>query len=142
VKLFQSGFYALRDTRTPVKIASASLLLSSLLAYVLMRRFGAPGIALGSSLGATVNVVLHLRDLDARIGAILGGLEWRAFGVSLVASAAAAIAGLETAKLAGGGGAGPLISAAAALGIFGLVYFAGTLALRHPDARRLWTFLS
>jgi putative peptidoglycan lipid II flippase len=140
VKLFQSGFYALRDTRTPVKIASASLALSSVLAYVLMRRFGAPGIALGSSLGATVNVVLHLRDLDARIGAILGSLEWRAFGVSLVASGAAAVAGLEVARLAGR--AGPLISAAAALGMFGLVYFAGTLALRHPDARRLWTFLS
>ncbi|HKW42070.1 MAG TPA: murein biosynthesis integral membrane protein MurJ, partial [Gemmatimonadales bacterium] len=140
VKLFQSGFYALRDTRTPVKIASASLALSSLLAYVLMLRFGAAGIALGSSLGATVNVVLHLRDLDTRIGAILGRPEWRAFGVSLVASGAAAGAALETARLMAG--TGSLISAAAALGIFGVVYFAATLALRHPDARRLWTFLN
>src|SRR5207302_1061847 len=37
VKLFQSGFYALRDTKTPVKIASASLVLSSALAYLLVR---------------------------------------------------------------------------------------------------------
>jgi putative peptidoglycan lipid II flippase len=140
VKLFQSGFYALRDTRTPVKIASASLALSSLLAYLLMLRFGAAGIALGSSLGATVNVVLHLRDLDARIGTILSRPEWRAFAVSLGASAAAAVAGVATARLAAG--AGPFISAAAALGIFGLIYFAATLTLRHPDARRLWTFLS
>lgn len=140
VKLFQSGFYALRDTRTPVKIASASLALSSLLAYVLMLRFGAPGIALGSSLGATVNVVLHLRDLDTRIGAILGRREWRAFVVTLAASGVAALAGVGTARVLAG--ADPVISAAAALGIFGLVYFAGTLALRHPDARRLWTFLS
>src|SRR5581483_4923046 len=71
VKLFASGFYALRDTRTPVKIASLSLALSTALALLLMPRFGPAGIALGSSLGSTVNVVLHLRDLDVRIGAIL-----------------------------------------------------------------------
>jgi putative peptidoglycan lipid II flippase len=139
VKLFQSGFYALRDTKTPVKIASASLALSSLLAYVLMRRFGPAGIALGSSLGATVNVVFHLRDLDARVGAILGAIEWRAFAASLVSSGVAAAAGLGAARLATG--SGPLLSALAALAIFGAVYFAGTMALRHPDARRLWTFL-
>ena len=139
VKLFQSGFYALRDTKTPVKIASASLALSSVLAYVLMRRFGPAGIALGSSLGATVNVVFHLRDLDARVGAILGRTEWRAFAVSLVTSGVAAAAGLGAARLAAG--SGPLLSALAALAIFGTVYFAGTMALRHPDAHRLWTFL-
>ena len=77
VKLFASGFYALRDTRTPVKIAASSLLLSTALAALLMRRFGPAGVALGSSLGAWVNVVLHLRDLDARIGAVLGRGEWR-----------------------------------------------------------------
>ncbi len=139
VKLFQSGFYALRDTKTPVRIASASLVLSGVLAYMLMRRFGPAGIALGSSLGATVNVVFHLRDLDARIGAILGRTEWRALAVSLVTSGAAALAGLAAARVVGGVGA--LAAAGAALVIFGVVYLAGTLALRHPDARRLWTFL-
>jgi putative peptidoglycan lipid II flippase len=140
VKLFQSGFYALRDTKTPVKIASASLALSTLLAYLLMRRFGPAGIALGSSLGATVNVVFHLRDLDARIGAILGRTEWRAFAVSFAGSGVAALAGLAAARLATSAGA--LISAIAGLAIFGVVYFTGTLLLRHPDARRLWTFLT
>src|SRR6059058_3232453 len=38
VKLFASGFYALRDTRTPVKIAALSLVVSTSLAWVLMRR--------------------------------------------------------------------------------------------------------
>src|SRR5207249_811662 len=37
--------------------------------------------------------------------------------------------------------AGPLTAALLALAIFGGVYFGGTIALRHPDARRLWTFL-
>src|SRR5207302_1636320 len=93
----------------------------------------------GAALGATVNVVFHLRDLDARVGAILGGTEWRAFAVSLLVSGAAAAAGLETARIAAGWGA--FAVALFALVIFGAVYFGGTIALRHPDARRLWTFL-
>src|SRR3989454_3517405 len=47
VKLFASGFYAMRDTRTPVKIATSSLVVSTALAWLLMRWLGAPGIALG-----------------------------------------------------------------------------------------------
>src|SRR2546429_7493102 len=104
-----------------------------------MRRFGPAGIALGSSLGATVNVVFHLRDLDARVGAILGGTEWRAFGVSLLVSGAAAAAGLGAARIAagaGGAGGGAVAAAPLALVIFGAVDFGGTIALRHPDARR------
>src|SRR5213594_3488697 len=139
VKLFQSGFYALRDTKTPVKIASASLVLSSALAYLLMRRFGPAGIALGSSLGAWVNVVLHVRDLNRRVGRVLAFAEWRAFGVSLLVSGAAAAAALAVARITTQAGA--LAAALLALGIFGGVYFGGTIALRHPDARRLWTFL-
>src|SRR5256885_8792516 len=38
---------------------------------------GAPGIALGSSIGAFVNTTLHLRDLSARIGNVLRGADWR-----------------------------------------------------------------
>ncbi|MGH8623262.1 MAG: murein biosynthesis integral membrane protein MurJ, partial [Burkholderiales bacterium] len=50
VKLFASGFYALRDTRTPVTIAAASLVVSALLSWLLIRPFGPAGIALGSSI--------------------------------------------------------------------------------------------
>src|SRR5206468_1118225 len=68
VKLFASGFYAMRDTRTPVKIATSSLVVSTTLAWLLMRWLGAPGIALGSSLGVFLNTSLHLYHLNGRIG--------------------------------------------------------------------------
>jgi putative peptidoglycan lipid II flippase len=136
VKLFASGFYALRDTRTPVKIAAASLALSTALGALLMQRYGPAGIAFGSALGAWVNVVLHLRDLDARIGAILGRVEWRAVAATLGAAAAATAAGWGAATLAAG--PGPIVRAFLSLGSFGVVYFGLTLALRHPDAARLW----
>jgi putative peptidoglycan lipid II flippase len=139
VKLFASGFYALRDTRTPVKIASFSLLVSSVLAYLFMRVYGPAGIALGSSLGQTLNVVLHLKDLDIRIGRVLGPADWRAFGTSVVAALLAGGAGVAAARF--GAGLGPIALALLALGIFGVTYAALAFALRHPDATRLWTSL-
>src|SRR5207247_6476154 len=93
-------FYALRDTRTPVKIASFSLLLSSALGYLLMRRYGPAGIALGSSLGAWVNVVLHVRDLNRRVGRVLAFAEWRAFAAALLRPAVGAGAAVGSASLA------------------------------------------
>jgi putative peptidoglycan lipid II flippase len=140
VKLFASGFYALRDTRTPVKIATLSLLVSTLLAVALMRRYGPAGIALGSSLGSTLNVVLHLRDLDRRIGAIVGRAEWRTAGVSVGAAAAAAGAGVAATHLAAG--TGTVLLALLGLGTFSVIYLALALALRHPDAVRLWKLVS
>src|SRR6185503_8598866 len=88
VKLFASGFYALRDTRTPVQIATLSLVVSGVLSWLLMGRLGPAGIALGSSLGSTLNVVLHLRDLDRRIGTVLARPDWRALGVVVLAALA------------------------------------------------------
>ncbi|HYV67064.1 MAG TPA: polysaccharide biosynthesis C-terminal domain-containing protein, partial [Myxococcales bacterium] len=130
----------LRDTKTPVKIASFSLAVSSVLAYVFMRMFNGPaGIALGSSLGQTLNVVLHLKDLDIRIGRVLGPADWRAFGTSIVAALLSGAAGATAARL--GAGLGPIPQALLALGIFGVTYAAVTFALRHPDATRLWTSL-
>lgn len=139
VKLFASGFYALRDTRTPVRIAAFSVILSSALAYLFMRRFGPAGIALGSSLGAWVNVILHLRDLDRRIGTVMGRQDWRAFATTLLSGLAATAGGVVAAHLAAG--LAPIPLAVVVVGIFGVGYFACTLVLQHPDAARLWTSL-
>jgi putative peptidoglycan lipid II flippase len=140
VKLFASGFYALRDTRTPVTIAASSLVFSTGLAWVLMRWLGAPGIALGSSVGAFLNTALHLRHLGGRIGSVLKGPDWRAFGVALVAG------GVAVALAAGAGaltpGVAPVPRGVLVLAIFGVGYGALTLLLRHPDAVRTWQSLT
>jgi putative peptidoglycan lipid II flippase len=140
VKLFASGFYALRDTRTPVRIAVFSLVVSAVLSWLLMRRLGPAGIALGSSLGGTLNVILHLRDLDRRIGTVLGRADWRVLGVVVVAGLAAAALAMAAAGLAAEWR--PVPRGLAALGIFGVTYGALTLALRHPDALRSWQSLT
>ena len=140
VKLFASGFYAMRDTRTPVKIAITSLVISALLSWYFMRRFGPAGIALGSSIGQSCNTVLHLYDLDKRIGAILQRSDWRTLGLVVAAGLIAALLGMA---------AGPVVASwrpvpqgIAVLGIFGVAYGALTLAFRHPDAIRAWQSLN
>src|SRR5947208_15854420 len=92
----------MRDTRTPVKIAAFSLVVSTGLAWVLMRWLGAPGIALGSSIGAFLNTTLHLRDLSRRIGSVLRGPDWRAFGIALAGGILAGGGAVGAARLTGG----------------------------------------
>ncbi len=140
VKLFASGFYAMRDTRTPVKIAIASLVISALLSWFFMRRLGPAGIALGSSIGGTLNTVLHLYDLDKRIGTILQRADWRTLGAVVAAALIAALLGIAAGYLAAGWR--PIPQGIAVLGIFGVAYGALTLAFRHPDAIRAWQSLT
>ena len=139
VKLFASGFYALRDTRTPVTIAISCLVLAGVSAYVLLRWLGPAGIALGSSIGWTVSLVFHVRDLNGRIGRILHAPDWRFFGTALGGAVAAGGAGWVGARLAAG--LAPIPLALVAFAMFGAVYGAVTVLLRHPDALRLWHYL-
>ena len=140
VKLFASGFYAMRDTRTPVKIAISSLVISGVLSWFFMRRFGPAGIALGSSIGITFSTVLHLYDLDKRIGTILQRSDWQIVGLVVAAALIAVLLGTGMSQLAAGWR--PIPRGIAALGMFGVAYGALTLAFRHPDATRAWQSLT
>lgn len=83
VKVLTPGFFARRDTRTPVLTALASLVINVTLNLLLIPRMGVAGLALASGLAAWANcamlyVVLHRRghfhleaDLIARIARIL-----------------------------------------------------------------------
>jgi len=118
----------------------SSLVVSALLSWLLMPRLGPAGIALGSSVGGTLNVILHLRDLDRRIGTVLSAADWRVLGRVVVAALVAAGLAVGTAGLAAAWR--PIPRGLAVLGIFGLAYGALTLALRHPDALRSWQSLT
>jgi putative peptidoglycan lipid II flippase len=140
VRLFASGFYAMRDTRTPVRIAIISLVMSSLLSWFFMRRLGPAGIAFGSSIAWTFNTVLHLYDLDKRIGTILQRTDWRTLGVVVLAALIAALLGMAADRVVGGWH--PIPRGIVVLGIFGVAYAALTAAFRHPDAIRAWQSLT
>ena len=140
VKLFATGFYGLRDTRTPVRIGIISLAVSGVLSWLLMRRFGPAGIALGSSIGAMLNTVLQLRGLDRRIGTVLQRADWRTLALVVVAALGAAAVAVGAEHFTAGWR--PIPRGIAVLGIFGVTYGTLTLAFRHPDALRAWQSLT
>ncbi len=137
IRLLASGFYALGDTRTPVRIGAASVILSAVLAFSLMQRFGAPGIALGASIASCVGAGLLFWALQNRTGNLIDRSERRLILWAVVAAGVATAVG---GSLAAGGGLAsspPWLRALVTLPTFGLVYLAITWAARHPEARRL-----
>jgi peptidoglycan biosynthesis protein MviN/MurJ (putative lipid II flippase) len=123
-----------------VKIAITSLCISALLSWVFMRRFGPAGIALGASIGQSFNTVLHLYDLDKRIGTILQRTDWRTLGLVVVAALVAAALGMAADRVLPA--VRPVLRGIVVLGIFGVAYGALTAAFRHPDAIRAWQSLT
>jgi len=137
-KLLASGFYGLRDTRTPVRIAVATLVVGTALGYVFLTRtgLGVAGIAFGSALGAWAYALLALAGLDRRLGAaVIGPRERAALARIVLATALAAGAGLAASRFAEGL---PLLARAAlAWGGFGLAYLAAAAALGLGEARSI-----
>jgi putative peptidoglycan lipid II flippase len=140
IKLLASGHYALGDTRTPVRIAALAVALSAGSAFLLMRQFGTPGIALGAAVGAYANVTLNAMRLRRRLGSLADAKVSRALVVSGVAAAVAAAAASGAIVLVSNT---PIwIQAILAAAVFCAVYGVLTLALGHPDARRIAGFRS
>lgn len=102
MKLFASGFHALQDTTTPMRIAAASVGIGILISVALtlsMRQAGygpysAVGLALGGACGAWINLVLHWWLLSRRIGRLFDTDALRAvlrLGVAVLAAAGTSV---------------------------------------------------
>jgi putative peptidoglycan lipid II flippase len=157
-RLYQSAFYALRDTRTPARVAGLRVLVAALAGAALMLQFepielgslqlpagfgaslrveglplGPVGLALGAAVGAWLEWALLRRSLDARVGAvgIGGGLLARLFGAALLSAAVGYGVVLATSSL-------PRLPAAALVAAgFGSSYLALCHLLGVDEARRL-----
>jgi putative peptidoglycan lipid II flippase len=141
-RLYAQSYYALRDTRTPLRFAIIRVVLTTVLGYLcaipLPRLLGVPalwgaaGLTMSAGVAGWVEMLLLRRALNARIGrtglpvsylarvwtsAIAGGAA--AWGVKLV------IPGLH-----------PIATAVLVLGPYGIVFFIVALALGIPEASR------
>jgi putative peptidoglycan lipid II flippase len=142
-RLYSSTFYALRDTRTPLRYAIVRVILTGVLGYLfafpLPRMLGAPawtgavGLTASAGMAGWVEFLLLRRSITARIGVT---------GIARSALLRLWLAGL----LAGAAGWGimllldpsrHMLRGIAALAVFSLVYGAVTLALGVPEARAL-----
>jgi putative peptidoglycan lipid II flippase len=70
--LLTRSFYARQSMRIPVILAAVNLVLNAVLGVILMRLYGAMGLAIGNSVSATVHCFL----LQAASPARFGGIRW------------------------------------------------------------------
>ena len=72
-RLLVTSFYALKDTRTPARIATIALLINATLSAILMFPLKIGGVALATSISAAVSCFLLYASLIKRIGKINWG---------------------------------------------------------------------
>jgi putative peptidoglycan lipid II flippase len=94
-------FYALHDTRTPVRIGVYMILLNGVADVVLMRWLGHTGIALSTSLVAVTNLWLLLAVLARRLGGLDARAICRTAARTGMAGLALAAASLGTLRMVG-----------------------------------------
>jgi putative peptidoglycan lipid II flippase len=157
-RVYQSAFFALRDTKTPARIAGLRVLAALAAGVLFMLQFesvtvlgrtvpagmfggmtvaglplGPVGLAASSAVGAWLEWALLRARLRARIGAVGAGAANVARMFAAAALAAAAAYGARAALA----GFGPLPVALIVAAVFGVAYFAAARALGLAEARVL-----
>jgi putative peptidoglycan lipid II flippase len=140
-RLYSSGFYALRDTRTPLLFAVVRVLLTTILGYLsayplprllgIEPRWGVAGLTISAGIASWVEFTLLQRGLRSKLGHV---------GVPLGFLAQVWIAAMLGAALARGvlisiSPQGPIILAILILGVYGIVFFALAIAMKVPEAQ-------
>jgi putative peptidoglycan lipid II flippase len=142
-RLYSSGYYALRDTRTPLRFAVIRVALTTALGYVaalplphllgIEQRWGAAGLTISAGIASWVEFTLLQRGLRRRLGHV---------GVPASFLVQVWIASLISAAAARGflrvlGNRGHVLLGVLVLGLYGIVFFAITFALKLPEARSM-----
>ena len=141
-RLYSSTYYALKDTRTPLRFAVVRVALTTVLGFLFALplprwlgidpRLGAAGLTASAGMAGWVEFVLLRRQLNKRIGStgLPVSVGARLWGASLAAAAVA-----WTAKLAVGQNY-PIVIAAATLVPYGIVYLGGTYLMGVGSIRQ------
>lgn len=139
-RLYSSAYYALKDTRTPLRFAVLRVMLTTVLGYLFAfplpralgidARWGAAGLTASAGLAGWVEFSLLRSRMNARIGRT--GLAASYVGRLWGSAALAGIGGwLVHRGLASHTG---ILTGAVILGAFGVLYFAFAMLLRVPEA--------
>ena len=143
-RLYASTYYALRDTRTPLRYATLRVALTIVLGYLcalplprllhIDPLWGAAGLTASAGVSGWVEFTLLRRALNARIGPT--GVP-ASFVARLWTAAAIAAAAAWAIKLAIAG-TGPKITALLILIPYGLLYFAATYLFQIEECAALF----
>jgi putative peptidoglycan lipid II flippase len=142
-RLYASAFYAMHDTRTPLRFATARVVAGTTLGYFasihlpalvgIDARWGVAFLTAASGLAGWIEFTLLRRTLRARIGRT--GLERSRLATLWASAAAGAAAALAVRHVAGP--LHPVPLAVVVLAPYGVVYLGATWAAKIPEARTL-----
>ncbi|MBI1722826.1 MAG: murein biosynthesis integral membrane protein MurJ [Gemmatimonadetes bacterium] len=142
-RLSSSTFYALGDTRTPLRYAVVRVVLTTVLGFLcavplprllgVELRWGAVGLTATAGLSGWIEFLLLRRRLEERIGVA----RFEPWYLAKLWLAALVAAGVGWAILGGFGPLGPLSAAVAVLVPYSATYGVVTLVFRIPTARAL-----
>jgi putative peptidoglycan lipid II flippase len=142
-RLYSSGYYALRDTRTPLRFAIVRVLLTTLLGYLaalplprllgIEPRWGVAGLTVSAGIASWVEFTLLQRGIRRRIGQV---------GVPLAFLAQVWVAALIAAAGSRGiliaiGHRGPIVLAIIVLSVYGILFFGVSTLLKLPEAQAM-----
>ena len=74
IKILVTAFYALQDTKTPVKVAAVCLAINAILNFILMVPLKVGGIALASAIAGTIDFLALFYFMNKRLGGLNSGL--------------------------------------------------------------------
>jgi putative peptidoglycan lipid II flippase len=141
-RLYSSSYYALGDTRTPLRFAIVRVVLTIALGYLfaiplprwlgISARWGVAGLTASAGIAGWSEMLLLRRTLNARIGPT--GLH-AAYVIKLWLASASGAAMAWSIKVAAPT-ANPVMAALLILPPYGLVFFGVAFALRIPEASR------
>jgi putative peptidoglycan lipid II flippase len=146
-RLYSSGYYALRDTRTPLRFAILRVVLTTALGYLAAlplprllgvdQRWGVAGLTISAGIASWVEFTLLQRGLRRRIGhvGLPASFLTQIWIAALLAGAASRGVNYFLAPQSlFRGSHGPIFIAIPDLAIYGVIFFAGALALKLPEA--------
>ena len=142
-RLYSSAYYALRDTRTPLRFAIVRVVLTTVLGYLaalplprllgIEPRWGVAGLTISAGIASWVEFSLLQRGLRRRVGhvGVAASFLGQVWVAALLASAAAR--GLDYVL----GPRNHILLAIVVLGLYGVVFFGAALAMKLPEARSM-----
>lgn len=139
-RLYASAFWALRDTRTPLKFAAVRVVITGALGWGLAfpvtrligiaPRFGVVGLTVSAGMAGWIEFTMLRHALDKRIGGtgLTRSFSARLWGIALASGGIAFAVKLATR------GAGPLLGGLVVLAIYVAAYLGLALLLRLDEA--------
>src|ERR1051325_6302962 len=139
-RLYSSTYYALRDTKTPLRYATVRVVPTTVLGYLfaiplprllhIPAMWGAAGLTASAGIAGWVEMLMLRSTLNARIGKTGLPIDYVAKLWTSAAAGAAVAWGMKLMLPT----LHPVVAAIAVLGPYGVVFFATTFILRVPEA--------